>query len=218
MGKSKGRSGFTLIELLVVIAIIAILAAILFPVFTSAKESANKAKCASNLKQIYNAIVMYVQDNNERLPGFKKFNPRNPNMKWESGNYYGKDNPQWDFAIMPKEGFKMKLKFGRYLKNSDVFYCPSSSIRANKYPDYWSYISNMNGYTLGYEASLAGIMQAQPSQRMLIWDTAYTDWPPSPFFANHLGSNGKPSGINMLYYDGHLLWQNFNGKNYEGTH
>ncbi len=60
--------GFTLIELLVVIAIIAILAAILFPVFARARENARKAACQSNLKQIGNALMMYVQDYDETLP------------------------------------------------------------------------------------------------------------------------------------------------------
>src|SRR5919202_6367469 len=58
----KGRAAFTLIELLVVIAIIAILAAILFPVFAQAREKARSASCQSNLKQLGTAILMYSQD------------------------------------------------------------------------------------------------------------------------------------------------------------
>lgn len=62
------RRGFTLIELLVVIAIIAILAAILFPVFAQAREKARQASCLANLKQIGNALMMYTQDYDEVLP------------------------------------------------------------------------------------------------------------------------------------------------------
>ena len=73
----RSRRGFTLIELLVVIAIIAILAAILFPVFAKAREQARKTTCASNLKQIGMALLQYVQDYDERWPseawwGYKK--------------------------------------------------------------------------------------------------------------------------------------------------
>ena len=63
------KKGFTLIELLVVIAIIAILAAILFPVFSKAREKARQTACINNQKQIALAIIMYTQDNDETLPG-----------------------------------------------------------------------------------------------------------------------------------------------------
>lgn len=64
----QSRSGFTLIELLVVIAIIAILAAILFPVFAQAREKARSASCLSNTKQLGLGLVMYVQDYDETFP------------------------------------------------------------------------------------------------------------------------------------------------------
>jgi prepilin-type N-terminal cleavage/methylation domain-containing protein/prepilin-type processing-associated H-X9-DG protein len=65
---TRRNAGFTLIELLVVIAIIAILAAILFPVFARAREKARQATCASNLKQVGLATIMYAQDYDEVLP------------------------------------------------------------------------------------------------------------------------------------------------------
>jgi len=65
---SKGLRGFTLIELLVVIAIIAILAAILFPVFAQAREKARAISCLSNMKQLALGVIMYTQDHDETLP------------------------------------------------------------------------------------------------------------------------------------------------------
>src|SRR5687768_4270631 len=75
----RRRPGFTLIELLVVIAIIAILAAILFPVFAQAREAARKTSCVSNLRQIGVGILMYSQDYDEEFPDGGYGSPRN----WE---------------------------------------------------------------------------------------------------------------------------------------
>ncbi len=79
--------GFTLIELLVVIAIIAILAAILFPVFAQAREKARQTSCLSNLKQMGTALMMYVQDYDEMLP-----------MGWTSTNNRARD---WTTDLLP---------------------------------------------------------------------------------------------------------------------
>jgi prepilin-type N-terminal cleavage/methylation domain-containing protein len=95
----RRRQGFTLIELLVVIAIIGILAAMVFPVFARARESARKAVCMSNVKNIALAIQMYLGDNNDTLPPAEHSaeviyyfspceecpeaaQPRNPYLRW----------------------------------------------------------------------------------------------------------------------------------------
>ena len=102
------KSGFTLIELLVVIAIIAILAAILFPVFARARESARRASCLSNLKQLGLAIVMYAQDYDDTFPGC---------ASWTSSPWY---NPPY-YSV----GFKPTIM--PYVKNAQVFLCPTGA-------------------------------------------------------------------------------------------
>lgn len=103
---TRGRKGFTLIELLVVIAIIAILAAILFPVFARARENARRSSCASNLKQIGLAVMQYTQDYDERMPS----------GRMEEG-YTGTKlyiGPNWENILQP------------YAKSYQVFRCPSN--------------------------------------------------------------------------------------------
>ncbi len=91
------RRGFTLIELLVVIAIIAILAAILFPVFARAREKARQTSCLSNLKQLCLGTQMYIQDNDELFPRCR--------------NWYTRT--LWANVVLP------------YVNNKDIFRCPS---------------------------------------------------------------------------------------------
>src|SRR5579862_9797418 len=105
--------GFTLIELLVVIAIIAILAAILFPVFAQARESARKIACLSNTKQLGLGIMMYVQDYDEVYPMDSWDVPAigNADNDLHSGAYIS--SVTWIWQIMP------------YLKNRQILVCPS---------------------------------------------------------------------------------------------
>src|SRR5690242_16421082 len=111
------RLGFTLIELLVVIAIIAILAAILFPVFAQAREKARMASCQSNLRQLGLGMSMYIQDYDEKYPA------------WDWGHNNGSQctspctNEAFDYwasAIFP------------YVKNVGIYSCPSD-------PDHWGH-------------------------------------------------------------------------------
>src|SRR5687767_15105762 len=118
------KSGFTLIELLVVIAIIAILAAILFPVFARARENARRASCQSNLKQIGLGILQYVGDYDEIMPRLYFTNPVSPQNQFTTNYRYqdlsrGEDstvvNYKWMDAVYP------------YIKSEQVFVCPSAS-------------------------------------------------------------------------------------------
>ena len=101
---SRRSHGFTLIELLVVIAIIAILAAILFPVFAKARENARKSSCQSNLKQIAMALLQYAQDYDETFINNLVYNPvtEKHDLRWHA------------VGVQP------------YVKNSGVLLCPST--------------------------------------------------------------------------------------------
>jgi prepilin-type N-terminal cleavage/methylation domain-containing protein len=107
---TRRRRGFTLIELLVVIAIIAILAAILFPVFAQAREKARQAACLSNGKQIATGLMMYAQDYDERLPRW-----------WTPTGGQNNQSRDWKNDIEP------------YVKNWDIYRCPS---RNTQWPGY----------------------------------------------------------------------------------
>ena len=116
----KARAAFTLIELLFVIAIIAILAAILFPVFARARENARRSSCQSNLKQLGLGIMQYTQDYDERLPGSVGGTAGN-NLEggWMVYSSFGETGNTYNPA---------KGSIYPYVKSSQIFVCPSDTI------------------------------------------------------------------------------------------
>jgi prepilin-type N-terminal cleavage/methylation domain-containing protein len=108
--------GFTLIELLVVIAIIAILAAILFPVFAAAQRSAYRTRCMSNEKQIMLGISQYMQDNGGRVPPGYQPDAGAP-YDWQTANF----GITWNQRIYP------------YVRNKSVFLCPAVPVGLSHY-------------------------------------------------------------------------------------
>ncbi len=127
------KRGFTLIELLVVIAIIAILAAILFPVFARARENARKSSCQNNLKQVVLGFKQYIND----------FDERYPLIAVTSGNAAGVPPYGWADALQP------------YIKNTQVYQCPSDTAEGQDnptiggYTDYWYNANFVRSFTRG---------------------------------------------------------------------
>ena len=214
------RRGFTLIELLVVIAIIAILAAILFPVFAKAREKARQASCLSNVKQITLSFMMYVQDYDESFP----------NDDYIPGSPYACGPPcynecWWRFKVQP------------YAKNWNVFNCPSGYMEAAGAGSY--YIQYTDEY--GVNANLIprnapGMALARidrPAELALIGDSTHWQWTvcnglplayPNPrikklWTISFCGLIGQPQNIldqltrhnggsNIGFADGHSKWRN----------
>ena len=179
------KRGFTLIELLVVIAIIAILAAILFPVFARAREKARQTSCLSNLKQLGLAWQMYAQDYDEIGP-FCQVN-----------NLGGMGTAHWPFLLKG------------YVKNNQIFDCPSYTKRydggqtynGTAGPSYGQnvYLGSETGGNTRPAVSLGQI--EYPSETPLHWDTG-NDNPIGWFNADYLEDrhNGQ---VNMNFCDGH---------------
>jgi prepilin-type N-terminal cleavage/methylation domain-containing protein/prepilin-type processing-associated H-X9-DG protein len=167
--RERGRSqpaGFTLIELLVVIAIIAILAAILFPVFANAREKARQTTCLSNQKQIGLAVMMYIQDHDEVYPlSFGKY----PGIGWVSG--YAHDTPpDWENVDDPNWVLHSQCGWANsiqpYMKNYAVLACPSAANEVRLSDFGWVYDNprktpestslTYNGLLMAY--ALAGVL------------------------------------------------------------
>ena len=148
------KKGFTLIELLVVIAIIAILAAILFPVFAQAREKARQTSCLSNCKQIGTALTLYTDDYDETLP------PRGQKRGWGDVDSY-KGYPRFDFGYQFDRCAETTLGYGcsnlnwadsvfPYLKSINCYVCPSCTLRSTIRPPSWGIASRFLGYGLNH--------------------------------------------------------------------
>ena len=179
------RTGFTLIELLVVIAIIAILAAILFPVFAKAREKARQSSCLSNVKQLTLAILSYAQDYDECLP---------PDGTLPLAGGYPSP-PFWDQMLLP------------YLKNTQILVCPSAGLSAG-YTRTYRYNAGRNG-TVPYGTGVALATIQTPSSTIWLVDT-FGGWLNN---LNSWGVRGEGDiaaihngGVNLGLIDGHAKW------------
>jgi len=156
------KRAFTLIELLVTIAIIAILAAILFPVFAQAREKARQASCMSNLKQIGLGVMMYEQDYDDTIPLFQGYAVPGGNNWWYGETFTG-------------GGVDMSVgRFQPYMKNAQLQDCPSAGKIPNLSNIPVGYGYNMNFLKNNYQGSSIAAIES-PSETLLFADTAI-DW------------------------------------------
>lgn len=188
----KSARGFTLIELLVVIAIIAILAAILFPVFARAREQAKRTSCLSNLKQLATATMMYGQDYDELLP---------------VGSTQGNSLLNVVRALEP------------YVKNRQIMYCPSIDVLVPYNPLLAPTEANWNAGNIGYyywsmddiHAHTGPFITRHPPRRLTLsskadlwmWSDVFGAfyWNQNAPFAHNMP---KWSLTNVAFMDGHV--------------
>lgn len=229
------RRGFTLIELLVVIAIIAILAAILFPVFAQAREKARASSCLSNVKQIMTGVKMYAQDYDEQSMEYLWY--QLPNGNW----------PGWMEMVHP------------YIKNTDIFICPSAPRAVSDYTtgctaapskvtstyvwpgwfpyDYYRWgappgitgVVMFSGFPVGrgtlcstarpWSACLGSEYVSSPAETTFLMDGYFISYYPSGGLAfgsscttgfsfdwNNKKIHRHTDGMNIAYADGHAKW------------
>ncbi len=193
------RRGFTLIELLVVIAIIAILAAILFPVFARAREKARQTSCLSNVKQLGLSMAMYAQDYDESLPR----GAHSADSDWGDAN-----DMSWRVMVVP------------YVKNVQVFQCPSARMTtpfdntvildglqnsgyAFNYAHYSAGVgTNPSGQSMGMAQDASSvIVVAEYEGRFFVGANNDHGW-----VRTDAGATRHNGGQNCGFLDGHAKW------------
>lgn len=212
MKKGSRKQGFTLIELLVVIAIIAILAAILFPVFAKAREKARQAACLSNMKQMGLGLMMYVQDYDDTFPPYIGWNATeswilNGHFKIDPGSGTLNNHWTWMDLVQP------------YINNWNVYKCPSHTLPAgqeysypiNQWASCWLWSDNLMSMSSIKNPSELFLLQHRVSMAYQCfygpYQIAYIDWyltGSDKYIAAWLLNHNQ--GTVVTYADGHAKW------------
>jgi prepilin-type N-terminal cleavage/methylation domain-containing protein/prepilin-type processing-associated H-X9-DG protein len=201
------RRGFTLIELLVVIAIIAILAAILFPVFARARENARRSSCQSNLKQIGLAVHQYSQDYDGCYPTSLRDDPASPFPYYSPGgnivlSYYDLLQP--------------------YVKNDQVFVCPSNTRITNTNTTQYQTTTNYYQRPFSYGINTGGNFDSwlQPAYLgQVVYNYDRCHGPGAPGSCNNYATNSYPQK-EVMYKQPSLMvyagdsWGDSGGQNF----
>jgi prepilin-type N-terminal cleavage/methylation domain-containing protein/prepilin-type processing-associated H-X9-DG protein len=200
------RKGFTLIELLVVVAIIAILAAMLLPALSKARERARQAVCINNLKQIALGFMMYLQDYDERFP-----------RRTEGCDPFTGATKYWRTHILD---YICAYTRGYTEKKKEVFHCPSH--RTFAFDNYnlsygYNYYGSGNQDGFGYKShpappsrSIKYSMVEDPYNTIVVADSSgrasVNDIITHSKFANYPIGDRHSGGANVLWADWHVSW------------
>jgi prepilin-type N-terminal cleavage/methylation domain-containing protein/prepilin-type processing-associated H-X9-DG protein len=210
------RAAFTLIELLVVVAIIAILAAILFPVFAQARAKARAINALSNSRQIGIGIQMYVQDWDEALPLTSHARP--------AGWKYGDPDPSWLDGIQPYVKSRILHRLpDDGSDNWDKIIAPAITPRLSSYvtnaylnssvTTSWR-LAAINApastiFVVEYKESKPGVPKAGDHAHPMCWENAPTSTCTSILSDNEVEKTRYQGGANYTFVDGHAKWHKF---------
>lgn len=207
------RKGFTLIELLVVIAIIAILAAILFPVFAQAREKARQTQCTNNMRQIATGVLMYVQDYDEKMP---------------MSAYLGRNAQNQPALIVIFD------VIAPYIKNTEIFTCPSyrpgidwqarlqaiglnygGTFRYTGYaPNLGLFGENFCGTQLNRYTPISSMASVEaPVETIMLFDGYVKPLQANLPFSLFLGFARHSEGLVINFVDGHAKWFRYSAVN-----